>query len=89
MVTQIIHLFVKDFAHWKSIHDSMHFVQEEHGLAKGHISVDPNDGNSITLILEWKDAAQMQAYFQLDAVKDALQRADITKPPVIQVLQTI
>jgi hypothetical protein len=79
----IIHHKVKDFATWKPVYDGHDAVRKGAGLTKGHVFRGVDDPNMVTIILEFADRAQTEAFAASDNLKNAMKAAGVVGKPEI------
>jgi len=79
----IIHHKVADFATWKPVYDGHDAIRKGAGLTKGHVFRGVDDPNMVTIILEFADRAQTEAFAASDNLKNAMKAAGVVGKPEI------
>ena len=79
---------VEDYAKWREGFDN-HAAARQAGGATAEASVMRNvdDPNEITVVLGWRDLEKARAFTQSASLKEAMQKAGVTRPPEIRFLE--
>lgn len=86
MATMLVQHQVSDFAKWKAVYDSAVDLRKSNGELSDEIYRDADDPNSITLLFKWDSLERAKKYAQSPGLKEAMQKAGVTRPPKISFL---
>jgi heme-degrading monooxygenase HmoA len=75
-----IRIEVKDYTSWRTGFDASDALRRSYG-ATGNNTVyrDRENQNAVTLVMEWEDEKRAQEYFRSPALREAQQKAGVTK----------
>ena len=86
MATMIVRLQVEEYETWKREFDGVEGSRQEHGWIKHEVYRDIQDPNGVVIINHVLTLEQGKAYFDADAVKEAVGRSGIQGAPVSWIL---
>ena len=87
MTTVIVQHGVADYDVWRPIFDEHGAAREAHGGTSATIYRGAEDGNAITVVMDFPSLSDAQAFASDPSLKDAMQRAGVTGPPQISFVE--
>lgn len=82
----LVRMNVEDYVKWKEAFDEDVGFRESGGSRGGHVLQNASDPNEVFVLLEWDTMDNLQQFAQSDDLKEKMQRAGITGPPDIYLL---
>jgi quinol monooxygenase YgiN len=75
-----VRIDVTDYAKWRASFEASAALRRTFGATgNNQFYLDRGNPKTVTLILEWEDAQRADQYFQSPALKEAQQKAGVTK----------
>lgn len=87
MTTVIVQHGVTDYDVWRPIFDEHSAARLAHGGTDATVYRGAEDANSITVVMEFPDLAQAQAFSADPSLKEAMGRGGVTGPPQISYVE--
>ncbi len=83
-----VRMDVTDYAKWRAVFDAAAAARRAYG-ATGNDQVyrDRDNPKTVTVIVEWEDAKRASEWFQSPALKEAQQKAGVTKEHETRLLE--
>jgi quinol monooxygenase YgiN len=89
MVYINLRLNVTDFEKWLAAFEGFEYYRQESGATgTNQIFHDVDDPNNVTLIMEWDEAANAQAFLNNPQTKANMDTAGVTGRPAVLAVQT-
>ena len=78
----LIRLTLEDYAKWRAVFDEVAKLRESNGSQGGTLYRSADNPNEVVILWNWPTAGA-RAYFQSDALRQAMQRAGVQGRPEI------
>jgi hypothetical protein len=87
MITVIVQHQVKDFAVWRAVFEENLAQLWASGCTSANVLRAVDDANDVTVIVEWPELAQMQAFIKSQEGSTSSVRAGVIGVPTTKILQ--
>ena len=87
MTTMIVQHSVTDYATWRPLFDGHASTRDAHGCQSVNVYREVEDGNAITVLLEFPSLDSAQAFGSDPSLKEAMTRGGVTGPPRISFVE--
>ncbi len=88
MTSVLIKHPVEDYAKWKDAFDSFLDNRKAGGEKSYTICRPIDEPNNIVILFEWNSIENAQAFLDSQDLKEAMQKAGVTGPPEITIMET-
>lgn len=83
MTTMIVQHSVEDYGTWRPLFDGHGTTRDSHGCTSTAVYRSAEDGNAITVLMDFPSLANAQAFASDPSLKATMQAAGVTGPPSI------
>ena len=86
MTTVLIKHPVEDYDRWKTAFDAFHDYRKTGGETRYQIYRPVDDPTNIVILFEWDSVDNAKTFLDLTELKEAMQRAGVSGPPDITIM---
>ncbi len=86
MTYMLVQHSVEDYAKWKRVFDENGAIRQTNGSKGGFVLRNAENGNQMTVLLEWDSLENARAFANSDDLREAMQRAGVTGRPNVSFL---
>lgn len=87
MTTMIVQHEVADYETWRPLFDGHGATRDAHGCRSVEVYRGADDGNAITVLMEFPSLADAQGFASDPSLKEAMSRGGVTGPPQISFVE--
>jgi heme-degrading monooxygenase HmoA len=85
----IVHHQVADFDRWKPVFDEHASMRKAAGCQGGYVLRSADDPNEVTIVFDWDNMDNAQAFASSENLREAMQRAGVQGRPDVTFMQSM